>query len=67
MSRFPSTLQQSVLQSLSQDKAVPDGTSECSQIDDCRNTVQHAKSFVQLLHSFGVRASVRILLAIASF
>jgi hypothetical protein len=56
-----------ILQPLAQDKAVPNGTSECGQIDDCRNAMQHTEALVQLLHCLGVRAGVRVLLAIASF
>lgn len=55
------------LQSLAQDKAIPNGASERGQVDDCRHTVQHAKSLVQLLHCLGVWARVRVLLAIAGF
>ena len=46
------------LQSLAQDKAVPDGASECGQVDDCRHTVQYAEALVQLLHCLGMRAGV---------
>lgn len=46
------------LQPLAQDKAVPNGASECGQIDDRRHTVQHTEALVQLLHSLRMRAGV---------
>lgn len=56
-----------ILQSLAQDKAIPDSASECGQVDDRRHTVQHAKGLVQLLHCLRVRAWVGVFLAIAGF
>lgn len=56
-----------VLQSLAQDKAIPNGASECGQVDDCRHTMQHAEGLVQLLHCLRVRAWIRVFLAVAGF
>ena len=55
------------LQSLAQNKAVPDSTSECGKVHQSRGTMQHAKSLVQLLHLLRLRARVVALLAITSF
>jgi hypothetical protein len=62
-----SLVDKGILQSLAQDKAVPDGASECGQVDDCRNTMQDTEALVQLLHCLRVRAGIRVFLAIASF